>query len=339
MEGMRTATEILEELDRARIRAARGTGKVRISLRDLAAAADVPRASLANYLSGATLMPSDVLDAVLRALGITDVKDWATAWERATAACLSPARGRPAPTPRQLPACVTDFTGRKTALKALDGLLAGDDGQAVVISAIAGPAGVGKTALAVRWAHRISDRFPDGQLFVDLRGRGVGEAVPAGYALECFLRALGVRTIPSGVDERAALYRSSLSGKRVLLLLDDALTSAQIRPLLPGSAGCLVLVTSRDDLSGLVTRDGAYRLDLDRLPYGEAVQLLDRLLGAERAAREPEARADLIRLCGGLPLALRAACERIVRDPAATRADLVEILAVQTRTLDVPVRM
>lgn len=193
--------------------------------------------------------------------------------------------------------------------------------------------------MVVRWAHRISDRFPDGQLFVDLRGRRVGEAVPAGYALECFLRALGVRTIPSGVDERAPLYRSSLSGKRVLLLLDGALTSEQIRPLLPGSAGCLVLVTSRDDLSGLVTRDGAYRLDLDRLPYGETVQLLDRLLGAERAAREPEARADLIRLCGGLPLALRAACERIVRDPAATGADLVEILAVQTRTLDGPVRM
>jgi hypothetical protein len=338
MESMRTAMEMLEELDRARIRAARGTGKVRISLRDLAAAAGVPRASLANYLSGATLMPSDVLDAVVRALGITEVHAWATAWERATAACLPPARGRPAPTPRQLPAGVTDFMGRETALKALDELLAGDHGQAVVISAIAGPAGVGKTALAVRWAHRISDRFPDGQLFVDLRGHGAGEPVPAAYALECFLRALGVRTIPPSLDERATLYRSSLSGKRVLLLLDDALASEQIRPLLPGSAGCLVIVTSRDDLSGLVARDGAYRLDLDRLPHSEAVHLVDRLLSAERTAREPEARAELIRLCGGLPLALRAACERIVRDRSTTMAELVEVLAARTRTLDVSVR-
>lgn len=354
---------MLAELDQWRIRAARGTGKARLSLQDIASASGVPRSSLASYLSGATLMPGDALHAVMLALGATaaQARQWVTEWEQGStstsgsvpisasaSASASAPRRDPAPAgpvPRQLPPDVPAFTGREPYLAELDKLLDNDNdndnngsgsgsGAAVVISAIAGTAGVGKTALAVHWAHRVAERFPDGQLYVNLRGFDPGDPMPFEAALQQFLHALGAEIIPADPDVRAAMYRSALADRRMLVLLDNARTAEQVRPLLPGSASCLVLVTSRDGLSGLIARDGAQRLDLDRLSQAEALDLLGTLLGPERTAAEAQAVADLVNLCTGLPLTLRIAAERIARSPGARLSDFVSELEDEARRLD-----
>jgi DNA-binding SARP family transcriptional activator/Tfp pilus assembly protein PilF len=247
------------------------------------------------------------------------------------------------PLPRQLPADVPAFTGRAAELAVLDRLLlagtAGDTGRdpeaAAVISAVSGTAGVGKTALAVHWAHRAAAHFPDGQLHVNLRGYDPAQPVTAGDALARFLRALGVsaQDIPADQDERAARYRSLLAGKRVLILLDNASSIDQVRPLLPGDAGCAVLVTSRDSLAGLVARDGARRIDLDLLPLADAVTLLRSLIGG-RAAADPHATATLAEDCARLPLALRIAAELAAGQPAAPLADLAAQLGDLRHRLD-----
>jgi len=246
--------------------------------------------------------------------------------------------GTSAVIPRQLPGPVPQFVGRDAELAALTELarLAARSSPAtVVISAIGGTAGVGKTALAVHWAHQVSRRFPDGQLYVNLRGYDPDQPVAAADALAGFLRALGVggQDIPTGEDERAARYRSVLAGKRMLVVLDNARDVAQVRPLLPGSAGCAVVVTSRDGLAGLVSRDGAARIDLDLLPLADAVALLGDLIGS-RASAEPDSAAELARLCCRLPLALRVAAELAAARPAAGLADLVAELGDQQRRLD-----
>jgi transcriptional regulator with XRE-family HTH domain len=180
--------------------------------------------------------------------------------------------------PRQLPAVVPGFTGRAPELETLTRMLdqvGGGTPGTVVISAIGGTAGVGKTALAVYWAHQVAGRFPDGQLYVNLRGYDPGLPVPAADVLTGFLRSLGVpgQDIPPETEQCAVRYRSLLAGKRVLVVLDNAGSAGQVRPLLPGTPACAVVVTSRDALAGLVARDGAARLDLDVLPLGEAVAL------------------------------------------------------------------
>ncbi len=252
---------------------------------------------------------------------------------------IAPGSGRPAaPVPRQLPAPVTHFTGRAAELKELNGLLdqAGAEmAGTVVISAIGGTAGVGKTALAVEWAHQVAERFPDGQLFVNLRGYDPAQPMTAADALAGFLRALGVpgQDIPSEVGERAALYRSLLAGRRILVVADNAGSVEQARPLLPGSPSCAAVVTSRDALVGLVARDGAQRLDLDLLPLAEAVGLLRVLIG-ERVDADPGATAALAAQCSRLPLALRVAAELAIARPATPLADLVGELADQQRRLD-----
>jgi DNA-binding SARP family transcriptional activator len=176
-----------------------------------------------------------------------------------------PAQSATRTSPARLPAVVTDFTGRTAQLAELDQLLTPHG--TVAISVISGAAGVGKTALAVQWTHRVRDRFPDGQLYVDLRGYDADAPVPAGDALTRFLVALGVaeRHVPLDVEHRAAKYRTELAGRRMLVMLDNAATSDQVRPLLPGTTGCAVLVTSRDSLTGLVARHGTRRLALDPL--------------------------------------------------------------------------
>jgi predicted ATPase len=169
--------------------------------------------------------------------------------------------------PRQLPGRVRHFAGREAELARLSGLLAeAAGGGPVVISAIGGTAGVGKTALAVHWAHQVADDFPDGQLYVNLRGYDPGQPMPPADALAGFLRALGVAgaDIPAEQEERAARYRSLLAGRRMLVLLDNAGSVQQVRPLLPGTSACVTVVTSRDSLAGLVAREGAARIDLDR---------------------------------------------------------------------------
>jgi DNA-binding SARP family transcriptional activator/Tfp pilus assembly protein PilF len=249
-----------------------------------------------------------------------------------------PAPVVPAPVvPRQLPGAVAHFTGRVAELAALASMArsAAGTSQAVVISAIAGTAGVGKTALAVHWAHQAAGQFPDGQLYVNLRGYDPGQPMPAEDALSGFLHALGVpgQNIPADVDERAALYRSLLAGRRMLVMLDNAGSVEQVRPLLPAAIGCAAVVTSRDALAGLVARDGACRLDLDLLPLPDAVDLLAALTGG-RAAADPGAAAALAARCAGLPLALRVAAELAATRPAASLADLAAELADHQRRLD-----
>jgi DNA-binding SARP family transcriptional activator/Tfp pilus assembly protein PilF len=279
--------------------------------------------------------------------------DPSLAASRAAGHRTAPATGTDGPAPRELPADVTAFTGRAAELAELDQLLAtsgaraaetgnpaGADarpgkGAAAVISAVSGTAGVGKTALAVHWAHRAARHFPDGQLYVNLRGYDPGQPLTASDALAGFLRALGVagQDIPAGEDERAARYRSLLAGRRILVVADNAGSVGQVRPLLPGAPGCAVVVTSRDSLAGLVARDGATRLDLDLLPLPDALGLLGALIG-DRLDTDPLAAKVLAERCARLPLALRVAAELAVARPAATLAELAGELADQQSRLD-----
>ncbi|TCO55651.1 ATP-binding protein [Actinocrispum wychmicini] len=251
--------------------------------------------------------------------------------------------GLAAVVPRQLPGTVRDFTGRADHVATLDTVLptdttpeAADAPGAVVITAIDGTGGIGKTTLAVWWAHRVQHQFPDGTLHVNLRGYGPGDPATPDDALDGFLRALGVsaEAIPVSVDTKAAMFRSLLAGRRVLLVLDNANHPEQIRPLLPGSPGCVVVVTSRDSLTGLVITDGAQRITLDLLSETEAHDLVTGILGPARAGAEPAAVAELVRLCARLPLALRIAATRIAASPQVTVAEVVTDLADDRARLD-----
>ena len=250
---------------------------------------------------------------------------------------LTEARGGPRAVPRQLPAAASHFAGRTSELAALDELI-GERGQAsdpVVISAIGGTAGVGKTALAVRWAHQVAHLFPDGQLYVDLRGFGSEPPLRAEDALDGFLRALGMPgpEIPAGADERAAAYRSLIAGRRVLVVLDNAASAEQVRPLLPGSGSCAVVVTSRVSLGGLVALDGARRLEIDVLPLADAVSLLRSLIGGKVDADRASA-VTVADQCARLPLALRVVAELAVTRPVSSLAQLAGELAHEQRRLD-----
>jgi DNA-binding SARP family transcriptional activator/tetratricopeptide (TPR) repeat protein len=234
-------------------------------------------------------------------------------------------RARPAgPVPRQLPAGLRHFIGRLDELNALTSML-DEAAGAVVISAINGMAGVGKTALAVRWAHQVAARFPDGQLYADLRGFSQsGPVATAAEVIRGFLDALSVpaQRIPATVDAQAALYRSLLAGKRVLVVLDNVRDEAQVRPLLPGSPACLVIITSRRQLTGLTVTEQALSLTLDMLGPDEARALLARSLGRHRIADQAVAADDLIALCGRLPLALSITAARAAERPALPLAVL-----------------
>jgi len=224
--------------------------------------------------------------------------------------------------PQQLPAAVAHFAGRVGELATLTGLLQNraDSGGTVVISAIGGTAGVGKTALAVHWAHQVAARFPDGQLYVNLRGFDPsGQVMAAAEAVRRFLDALHVppERIPVDLDAQAALYRSQLAGKRMLVVLDNARDTAQVRPLLPGAPGCLVLVTSRNQLTGLIAADGAHPITLDLLTDDEARQLLIRRLGTARVSAEPARVGEIIARCARLPLALALVAARAAIRPHA----------------------
>jgi tetratricopeptide (TPR) repeat protein len=242
--------------------------------------------------------------------------------------------------PAQLPADVSMFTGRRQELAELDRLCGAPHRanraagmSAVVISAVAGTAGVGKTALAVHWAHRVRGRFPDGQLYVNLRGYDPDQPMSPADALAGFLTALGVpgANIPVEVEDRAARYRTETAGRRLLVLLDNASSVEQIRLLLPGSPSCLVMATSRDSLPGLVAMHGARRLDLDLLPLPEAITLLRTLIGP-RLDADPDAAITLAGQCARLPLALRVAAELAAARPATPLAELVaELTDLQQR--------
>lgn len=241
--------------------------------------------------------------------------------------------------PRQLPSSVADFVGRAAELRALDSALArpGRAGPAVPIAAIVGTAGVGKTTLALHWARRLAGSFPDGQLYVDLRGfEAVGDPLAPADVLRGFLQALGRPSarVPASVHAAAGQYRSLLGGLSVLVVLDNARDPEQVRPLLPSEPGCAVVVTSRNQLTGLVVADGARPLFLDVLSKPDASQLLARRLGAPCLAGELRAAEELISLSGRLPLALAALAARAAATPGLTLQDLAAELRDSVRRLD-----
>ncbi len=234
--------------------------------------------------------------------------------------------------PAQLPATVPDFTGRAAFVRELGARLSTAEGHVMAVSALAGIGGVGKTTLAVHVAHEARPHFPDGQLYVDLQGAGNRAAAPE-TVLGSFLRALGTpdSAIPDSLDDRAALYRSTLDGRRVLVLLDNARDAAQIRPLLPGTAGCAALVTSRIRMVDLA---GAHLVDLDVMSPEEALQLFTRIVGAERVQAERESALDVVAACGFLPLAIRIAASRLAARRTWTVSVLAAKLADERRRLD-----
>lgn len=227
---------------------------------------------------------------------------------------------RPAPrVPRQLPAEPPGFTGRVTELSILDELVPrpGGSGGAVAIAAVTGTAGAGKTALAVHWAHRVKDRFPDGQFYANLRGHSGGAPATALEVLTRLLAALEIpaERLPADTETASALYRTLMTDRKALVVLDNAVDVEQVRPLLPAGPGCLVLVTARDRMAGLVALHGARRITLGVLDPGEALELLARLLGVERVRAEHEAAVEVAGLCAYLPLALRIAAANLADDP------------------------
>jgi tetratricopeptide (TPR) repeat protein/transcriptional regulator with XRE-family HTH domain len=242
--------------------------------------------------------------------------------------------------PRQLPAAVADFTGRAAELQRLTQVLdaaAASRPGTVIISAIGGMAGVGKTALALYWAHQMAGRFPDGQLYVNLRGfDSSGTPVTASEAIRGFLDALGVapERVPASLEAQASLYRSLLADRRMLIVLDNACDEQQVRLLRPAAAGTLVLVTSRSQLTGLAAADGARLLSLDVLAHGEATELLAARIGSARAAAEPRAVSEIASLSACLPLAVAIAAARAVTRPSLALAALADELRAASGRLD-----
>jgi tetratricopeptide (TPR) repeat protein len=311
------------------------------SYRDLARVAHFSDTSLSVAAGGTTLPSLEVTLAYVRACG-GDVTEWAERWA-STASVLGlatpPGPGSPV-RPAQLPCAVTEFTGRVGALDALDALLGDEDSQpaSVPIAVISGAPGIGKSTLAVHWAHRVASRFPDGQLYLNLRGFGpVGQPVTAAEAIRGFLDAFEVpaaRT-PAGLEAQIGLYRSLLAGQRVLVVLDNAADAAQVRPLLPGSPGCAVVITSRTQPSVLVASVGAYPITLDLLTGDEARDLLASRLGRDRVAADPAATEELIELCTRLPLALGIAAARAAIRAGLPLAETAAELRDASRRLDV----
>ncbi|MFI6028626.1 tetratricopeptide repeat protein [Amycolatopsis magusensis] len=272
----------------------------------------------------------DIRHRLADELGIEPGPELRQAHERVLHPDAPAGRHRPA----QLPADVSGFTGRARELRSLNHLLP-DDGTDVRIAVVSGTAGVGKTAVALRWAHRSRENFPDGQLYLDLRGYGPERPVEPGDALSGFLRALGVdgSEIPAEEDQRAAKFRTELDERQLLLILDNAGSVEQVRPLLPGSASCSVLVTSRETLPALIARHGAHRVLLDLLTPEASLDLLHHLLGA-RVAVERVAAEALVEYCVRLPLALRLVAELALARPEVSLAELATELADERRRLD-----
>jgi tetratricopeptide (TPR) repeat protein len=341
-EAARTIADLAQVLRTLRRREARLRNGPELTYQEISGRTGWSVSVIGGYFTGVKLPSTERFDELVRLLGARPQEQGvlASARERAAVARseddrLARSRGAPTVVPRMLPPRVAGFTGRLAQRAQLDGLLVADRPPgAVVISALDGMAGVGKTALAVHWAHDRASDFPDGQLYVNLRGYDPNEPLSTMDALGVLLRALGVEpgAVPPDLAGRVGRYHRSLSGRRMLVLLDNAGGVTHVRPLIP-PAPSVAVVTSRDDLSELVTVDGARRMTLDVLREGEAVALL-RLLIGERADREPAAVHTLARRCGNLPLALRVAAEHAAARPTVTLADLVAELDEASDALD-----
>ncbi|HEU4422177.1 MAG TPA: tetratricopeptide repeat protein [Pilimelia sp.] len=299
--------------------------------------------NLVDYELGRRIPPSDIVAACEALFDVPcgSLERLRGAALAARAAPLSDSRRRPSRTerPRQLPAAMAHFTDRAEHLERLDAFLAGPGAGplAVVVAVLTGTAGVGKTALAVEWAHRVAHRFPDGQLYVNLRGFDpAGAPMTAAEALRGFLDGLGVAAarVPATVAAQAGLYRSLLAGRRVLIVLDNARDADQVRPLLPGAPGCVVVVTSRDRLSGLVAVEGAHPLTVAPFAPATARSALAARLGRHRVAAEPRAVDDMVDRCAGLPLAVAIVAARAAAHPNFALATFVRELRDTPSTLD-----
>ncbi|WP_203819995.1 tetratricopeptide repeat protein [Paractinoplanes ferrugineus] len=338
LSGIVSLEDVARVLRQLRRREAREQCRPELTYREIAVKTGWSVGAIGGYFSG-TFLPSTIrFDTLVRLLGATPAEQGALATardgvaERRAAAGAAPA-GPPRDVPCQLPAVVYDFTGRDDQLARLDELLGAPGAR---IAAVSGTAGVGKTALAVYWAHRVADQFPDGQLYADLRGfdTNASPLSPAAVA-RGFLTALGEQAarLPVGSEELIALYRSTLASRRVLLLLDNAHDAAQVRPLLPGMPGSVVVITSRNQLAGLVATNGARSVKLDLLSPAEARTMLARRLGSGPVAAEPEAVTDIIERCCRLPLALAVAAARAAIDELSL-VDLAAELGEAGRRLD-----
>jgi len=325
-----TVHELASWLRHLRRRDARARGDTPWSYRELAARTGWSRTILAEYFAGRVLPPTDRFDALIRLLGATPAEQGALATARDRiderrhhGGGLHPDPGyRPAAhpsMPRQLPADVPHFVGRDDELRKLDELWQSARAvSAMMVYALTGTAGVGKTALAVHWAHRIRGHYPDGQLHVNLRGFDrAGSAAPPVEVLGAFLDALDVppHRVPPTLDGRTALYRSITADRRILVLADNARDADHVRPLLPGSTRSLVVTTSRDQLCGLVAADGARALRLKPHPPAESAALLSRRLGPAAVNAEPDAVRLIIDRCAGLALPLSIVAARAAAHP------------------------
>ncbi|TDQ00802.1 ATP-binding protein [Labedaea rhizosphaerae] len=334
LDSVQSHDDLVRELDALRRRAAQGTGKAKLSLSDLAERVGLPRSTMHNYMTGRTLIPVDVLDRLVISLGAAedDQARWAEAWFRVTGATGGrAANAAPLLVPRQLPPA-TRLHGREVDVEALAKAVQDNDDEVVRPVVLVGPGGAGKTVLAVAVAHAVSGAFPDGQVYVDLRGAHpdpVDSHVVAGR----ILRALGVPgpQVPDDPDERLGMYRSALAGKRVLLLFDDAADERQVRPLLPASPTCGVLITSRRAFGGLFD---AVRWSVSTIADADALALFARLLGPDRVAAEPGAAARILHLCGNLPLAVCVAASRLATHPDWTLAEFEQRLTEVRGRLD-----
>ncbi|MEO9237536.1 MAG: NB-ARC domain-containing protein, partial [Jatrophihabitantaceae bacterium] len=329
--NIESMAELATTLRQLRRRHARRREDSVLTYRELSARTGYAYGLIAEYFSGKVLPPTDRLDVLVQVLGA----DGAEQTELADARDRIEERRHQQRTSRlsEAPADVASFVGRSAELSQLDRqLLTSRRPSALPLVLVAGTGGVGKTALAVHWAHSAARHFPDGCLYLDLRGFGAGEPIRPSDALASLLRRLGSLPVPLGLDERATQYRTALAGRRMLLLLDNGCDPAQVRPLLPGQPGCAVIVTSRDTFAGLVARDGAHRVELQRLPLADAASLLSTLLAA-RPDLDPDELAALAERCARLPLALRLAAELASSRPEASIADLVDELASEQRAL------
>jgi tetratricopeptide (TPR) repeat protein len=311
-----TVAALAAVLRRLRRREARREGANPLTYRELAAKTGWSRGIIGEYFVGRVLPPTDRFDVLVRLLGATPAEQGRLATARDVVE--ERRRGGAHRALGQLPPAVPGFTGRGGPLAELDRLMDPDGRATTPITTVSGTAGVGKTALVLHWAHRVAERFRDGQLYLNLRGYDpAGAPVTRDEAVRTLLDALGVppQRIPPTGDAQIALYRSLLAERRLLLVLDNARDASQVRPLLPGGGSCRTLVTSRDRLAGLVSLEGARPVRLDLLTGDESRELLAARLGTDRLAAEPRAVDDIVASCSRLPLALAIVAARAALNP------------------------